>query len=76
MNKNLIQNLSSITHLKRIRLHTRLPIVLPARITTELITILQNAPLPIIMVTHCNHANELSEQVISACLALKQQNMT
>ena len=73
---DLIQNLSSITHLKRIRLHTRLPIVLPARITTELITILQNAPLPIIMVTHCNHANELSEQVISACLALKQQNIS
>jgi EF-P beta-lysylation protein EpmB len=73
---DLLQKLSHITHLKRIRIHTRLPIVLPARITTDLIKILQNSSVPIIMVVHCNHANELSEQVISACLALKQQNIT
>ena len=73
---DLLLKLSRITHLKRIRIHTRLPIVLPARITTELIESLQNSTVPIIVVVHCNHANELSEQVISACLALKQQNIT
>ena len=73
---DLIEKISGIVHIKRIRIHTRLPIVLPARITTELVSILQNSALPIIVVVHCNHANELSEQVIGACLALKQRNIT
>ncbi|OQK17884.1 EF-P beta-lysylation protein EpmB [Methyloprofundus sedimenti] len=73
---DLMQKLSRIAHLKRIRIHTRLPIVLPARITSELISILKNSPIPIIIVTHCNHANELSVQVITACRALKQPNIT
>ena len=74
--EDLLQKLSSIVHIKRIRIHTRLPIVLPTRVTTKLISILSNLPIPIIMVMHCNHANELSEQVIAACLALKQPNIT
>ncbi|GFO73143.1 L-lysine 2,3-aminomutase [Bathymodiolus japonicus methanotrophic gill symbiont] len=74
--KALLQKLSSIAHIKRIRIHTRLPIVLSTRVTTELIRILNNLPIPVIMVMHCNHAHELSEQVITACLALKQPNIT
>ena len=73
---DLILKLSRIAHVKRIRIHTRLPIVLPARVTIELIESLQNSTVPIIMVVHCNHAHELSEQVITACLALKQTNIT
>lgn len=73
--EDLLQKLSSIAHIKRIRIHTRLPIVLATRVTTELISILNNLPIPIIMVMHCNHANELGEQVIAACLALKQPNI-
>lgn len=73
---DLIQKLSAITHLKRIRIHTRLPIVLPARISTELLRILQHSPLPIILVTHSNHANELSKHVITACQTLKHPNIT
>ena len=73
---DLLQKLSSIAHVKRIRIHTRLPIVLPARITTELIRILQRSNTPIIMVVHCNHANEISEQVRAVCQLLKQQNIT
>lgn len=74
---DLIQKLSNIPHITRIRLHTRLPIVLPSRIKPELIDLLNNSSVPIIMVTHCNHINELSKQVITACLALgQQQNIT
>lgn len=70
---DLIQKLSNIPHITRIRLHTRLPIVLPSRITPELINLLNNSSAPIILVTHCNHANELSEQVVTAVEALRQQ---
>lgn len=73
---DLLHKLSGIAHIKRIRIHTRLPIVLPTRVTSGLISILSNLPIPIIMVMHCNHANELSEQVIAACLTLKQPNIT
>jgi len=74
--QHLLQKLTKIPHIKRVRFHTRLPIVLPSRITRELINILQNTPLAIIIVTHCNHANELSIDVNSACLKLKQSNIT
>jgi len=74
--QHLIQQLAKIPHIKRLRFHTRLPIVLPSRITPALIHLLQNSPLPIIVVTHCNHANELSEEVKHSCLQLKQKNIT
>jgi len=74
--QHLLQKLANISHIKRVRFHTRLPIVLPSRITRELINILQNTPLAIIIVTHCNHANELSVDVNNACLKLKQSNIT
>lgn len=74
--KELINKFSAIPHITRIRIHTRIPIVLPSRLNTDLVAILGNAPLPIIIVTHCNHSNELSQQVTRACLSLRQENIT
>jgi len=72
----LIQQLNAIKHVKRIRIHSRLPIVLPARITGEFINILTESPKQIVMVVHCNHANEISERVIAACNLLKTGGIT
>ncbi len=72
----LIEQINTIAHVKRIRIHSRLPIVLPARITTALIDTLTLSPKQIIMVLHCNHANELNERVIIACQQLKQHGIT
>lgn len=72
----LIQQLDSIKHLKRIRIHSRLPIVLPARITKELICTLSRSPKQIIVIVHCNHANELNDRVIAACNSLKNSGIT
>ncbi len=74
--KHLITEFAKIPHIQRLRIHSRIPIVLPARLTTELIEILQQSPLPIILVTHCNHANELSHAVKSTCMILKHTNIT
>ncbi|MFI3154702.1 MAG: EF-P beta-lysylation protein EpmB [Methylococcaceae bacterium] len=71
----LIQQLDSIKHLQRIRIHTRLPIVLPARITDEFINTLRLSPKQIIIIVHCNHANELNERVIAACNLLKNSGI-
>jgi len=72
----LIAQLNTIPHIKRIRIHSRLPIVLPARITPALINTLTQSSKQIIMVLHCNHANELNERVITACQQLKKHGIT
>jgi len=56
----LIHQLEAIDHVKRLRIHTRLPVVLPARITEALITVLQSSRLQICIVIHANHAQEIT----------------
>ena len=71
----LILQLSDIKHIKRIRIHSRLPIVLPARITDELINTLIQSSKQIVIVVHCNHANEINTRVIAACKQLKNNGI-
>jgi EF-P beta-lysylation protein EpmB len=72
----LLQQLSTIPHLRRIRIHSRLPIVLPARIDAELLSTFDQLSKQIIMVVHCNHANEISSRVASACASLAKRQIT
>ncbi|MEX2168898.1 MAG: EF-P beta-lysylation protein EpmB [Pirellulales bacterium] len=62
----LAEQLALIPHLQRLRLHTRLPIVIPERVTDEFITWLTGTRLTPIMVVHANHANEIDAAVASA----------
>ncbi len=55
----LVGELAEIPHLRRLRLHTRLPIVLPSRVTDRLCRILSASRLQPILVVHTNHAREL-----------------
>ncbi len=66
----LIDQLAAIPHLRRLRLHTRLPIVIPERVTDELIAMLRGCGLTSIVVVHANHANELDENVAHALARL------
>ena len=63
---HLVDRLSTIAHLKRLRIHTRLPIVIPQRVTNHLLEILSISTLQTIMVIHTNHARELDDAVESA----------
>ncbi|MFM8341824.1 MAG: EF-P beta-lysylation protein EpmB [Methylomonas sp.] len=72
----LLQQLANIKHVQRIRLHSRVPIVLPARITDSLLTHLSNSNQQIVMVLHSNHGNELSPSVAAACLKIRQHGIT
>jgi len=56
----LFQSILRLKHVRRIRIHSRLPIVLPSRLTPELVKIL-TLPIPVYLVLHVNHPNELSE---------------
>jgi L-lysine 2,3-aminomutase len=71
----MCRDLSQIDHVKRIRFHTRIPIVLPARLSEELICGLSNLGKTIIFVMHINHANEIDEAVINNIKLLKQFNI-
>lgn len=73
---SLIRQLEAIDPIKRIRIHSRLPIVLPARITDELVKILANCSKQIILVVHSNHTNEINGRVIAACNLLKNSGIT
>ncbi|MDG1874419.1 MAG: EF-P beta-lysylation protein EpmB [Mariniblastus sp.] len=68
----LIKALNSIPHLKRLRIHTRLPIMIPQRVTNELVEMLVNGRLQPIVVIHSNHANELDESVALSIKRLTQ----
>ncbi|MGK0443396.1 MAG: EF-P beta-lysylation protein EpmB [Bermanella sp.] len=69
---DLIDAIEAIPHVKRLRIHSRLPIVIPARITHALLQRLSNSHLKIIMVVHANHANEIDQEVAIALQTIKQ----
>jgi EF-P beta-lysylation protein EpmB len=69
----LVARLEQIPHLKRLRIHSRLPVVLPARLDAPLLNWLRETRLQSVMVIHANHANELNDEVAVALQRLKPQ---
>ena len=55
-----------VAHLRRLRVHSRTPVVLPERVDDSLLYWLAASPLPVVMVIHANHAQELDAAVASA----------
>lgn len=72
----LVEQLENIPHLKRLRIHTRLPVVIPDRVDDALLGWLAATRLQKVMVLHINHANEIDQAVIDACTRLKQAGVT
>ncbi|MDR6841109.1 EF-P beta-lysylation protein EpmB [Pseudoxanthomonas sacheonensis] len=67
----LTEALRGIPHLKRLRIHTRLPVVLPERVDAGLLEWLARLPWPVAVVLHANHANEFDAQVDAALAGLR-----
>ena len=59
--EKLIKNIENIKHVKLLRIHSRSIVVTPSRITDKLVKILAKTALKVVLVTHVNHENELSE---------------
>jgi len=72
----LIEQVEKIPHVQRLRIHTRIPIVLPKRIDDELCETLLKTRLQKTVVVHCNHANELDHATSLALQKLRQSNCT
>jgi EF-P beta-lysylation protein EpmB len=71
----LTARLAALPQVRRLRLHTRLPVVLPERIDTELLDWLAALPWPVVMVMHANHANELDDGGAAALGALRRRGV-
>jgi EF-P beta-lysylation protein EpmB len=68
----LLQKIAAIPHVRRLRIHTRLPVVLPSRITAKLIDCLRRTRLQTIIIIHANHANEVNDEVAAALGELRR----
>jgi L-lysine 2,3-aminomutase len=67
----LFEHLRQIPHITTLRIHSRIPVVLPERIDDALLSILKDLPWKKVIVLHCNHAQELDESVALACNRLR-----
>ncbi|ANR79801.1 EF-P beta-lysylation protein EpmB [Kosakonia sacchari] len=72
----LLSQLETIPHIKRLRIHSRLPIVIPARITDTLSARFARSSLQILLVNHINHAQEIGDDFRHAMAQLRQANVT
>jgi EF-P beta-lysylation protein EpmB len=68
---DLTDLLRDIPHVRRLRIHSRLPVVLPERVDDELLAWLRALPWPVAVVVHANHANEFDATVDAAMAALR-----
>jgi EF-P beta-lysylation protein EpmB len=68
----LIDQIESIGHVRRLRIHTRLPIAIPQRITADLVDRLSRSRLSLWVVVHANHAQEIDAAVADSIERLKR----
>jgi len=74
--EELTHGLADIPHVTRLRIHTRLPVVLPERIDEAFVQWLDQLPLQKVVVLHANHANEFDASVDAACARLREAGAT
>jgi EF-P beta-lysylation protein EpmB len=72
----LTERLGRIAHVRRLRVHTRTPIVLPARVDEGLLAWLAALPWPAVVVLHANHPAEIAPEVAAACARLRASGVT
>ncbi len=73
--QEMFDQLNQINHIKRIRIHSRFPVVIPDRINKELIKTLNRGKKECIVVLHINHANEINDAMIKAIKQMTSQGM-
>ncbi|EGT5207712.1 TPA: EF-P beta-lysylation protein EpmB [Cronobacter sakazakii] len=74
--KWLVAHLEAIPHIKRLRIHSRLPIVIPARITDALVRLLGETRLQVLLVNHINHAQEIDDAFRAGMAKLRAAGVT
>lgn len=74
--QGLCQRIAAIPHVKTLRIHSRLAIALPERFDAAFLAWFADIPLRKVIVTHCNHAREINQDVKRAMALLREQQVT
>lgn len=71
----LVEALADIPHLTRLRLHSRLPVVIPDRLDDACLDWMTATRLKPVLVLHANHARELNDEVAAACARARNRGL-
>jgi EF-P beta-lysylation protein EpmB len=74
--RRLVARIDAISHVQRLRIHTRLPVVVPNRVTSGLIEVLRETRLRTVVVVHVNHPNEIAGDLAGALARLTASGCT
>ncbi len=74
--RDLVSRLADVPHLRRLRIHSRVPVVLPERIDPLLLEWISTRRFQVVLVIHCNHANEIDASVQDALVRLRAAGVT
>lgn len=72
----LVNGIRAIGHVKRLRVHTRLPVILPSRVTPGLIQLLASGQAPAVVVLHINHPREIDAEVRQSLGAMRSAGIS
>lgn len=72
----IADDLARLPHLRRLRIHTRQPVVVPSRVDPPLLQWLTRFPRPVTIVLHVNHAQEIDDALRTACTRLRDTGAT
>jgi EF-P beta-lysylation protein EpmB len=73
--EKIFDSLVQIKHVERLRIHSRLPIVLPNRVTKRFIKLMRETKLQTSLVVHVNHPNELDNYTIESLRKCKENGL-
>lgn len=68
----ILDELDRIDHVQVVRIHTRVPVAAPDRITDALINVMKGRRCTVYVAVHTNHADELSADSVAACAQLSE----
>ena len=71
-----VAQLDAIAHLTRLRLHTRVPVMIPSRVNDDCLAWIRATRLNVVCVLHANHANEIDVEVIASLARLRAEGVT
>jgi KamA family protein len=74
--QSIVERIASIDHVQRLRVHTRLPVVIPQRVTDTLCEIFSSTRLATWVVLHINHAREIDGEVEQSISRLRNAGAT
>ncbi len=74
--RGLLEDAAQLSQLRRLRIHTRLPVVMPSRMTAALVRLLAESRLQTVVVIHANHPNEITPELGTALQPLAATGVT